>query len=398
LVPVKMETYKLAIVVSHPIQYQVPLYKKLAQNPRLDLTVYFCADFGLNPKKDPGFGVSYKWDIPLLDGYRYKFLTNYSVRPSTGKLGQINPGIISELFFQRYDAVLVHGYTTVKDWLTFIGAWLSRTPIFVRGETHLLLSRSLPGRLIRKIALPICFKNVSSFLSIGSKNRDFYKYYNVPDNKIVPTPYSVDNKRFKNSYTSLKNQRDHIKKQLNLPPNKRVILYASKMTPRKRPMDLLKAYEKINHNGNLSLVFVGDGELRYRLEHYAKDVGLKNVHFFGFQNQSQLPMFYSIADVFVLPSENEPWGLVINEVMNFQVPIVTTDLVGSAYDLVKQGENGYVYKCGDFNALADCLNSVLEDIGNSRRMGKSSQEIISKWSYKEDEQGILSALYRCCAR
>jgi len=393
-----METYKLAIVVSHPIQYQVPLYKKLAQNPRLDLTVYFCADFGLKPRKDPGFGVTYKWDIPLLEGYRYKFLRNYSMRPSTGKFGQINPGIIPELFFQRYDAVLVHGYTTVKDWLTFIGAWFSRTPIFVRGDSHLLLSRSLAGRLTRKIALPIFFKNVRNFLSIGSKNRIFYKHYNVPDNKIVHTPYAVDNERFEKSYAILKNHRERIKKQLNLPPKKRLILYASKITPRKRPMDLLKAFEKINHNGNLSLVFVGDGELRLRLEHYAKDAGLNNIHFFGFQNQSQLPMFYSIADVFVLPSENEPWGLVINEVMNFQVPIVTTDLVGSAYDLVKQGENGYVYKCGDIKALANCLKSVLDDTDNSRRMGKSSKEIISKWGYEEDEEGILGALERCCPR
>jgi len=393
-----MRKYKLAVVVSHPIQYQVSLYRKLAQNPHLDLTVYFCTDFGVSSKKDPGFGITFKWDIPLLEGYRYKFLRNYSIRPSTRRFGQINPGIIPELFVHRYDAVLLHGYTTVKDWLTLIGAWFSRTPVFVRGESHLLLSRSSAGGFVRRIMLPVFFKKTSAALSIGSKNREFYSFYGVPFDKIFQAPYSVDNERFQDSYAKLKNQKKNIKEQLKLPQNTKIILYASKMSPRKRPFDLLKAYEKINSNGNYSLAFVGDGVLRPRLERYSQEARLKNVHFFGFQNQSELIQFYSIADVFVLPSQSEPWGLVINEAMNFQIPIITTDSVGAAYDLIKEGQNGFVYEAGNVEALVNCLKDVLDDAGKAQQMGKLSQDIISKWSYEQDEQGILSALRKCCAK
>jgi len=121
--------YKLAILTSHPIQYQVPLFHKLAESSKIDFMVYFCSDFGATEKIDPkGFGIAYKWDIPLLDGYSYKFLKNYSLRPSTEFWGQINPGIIRELFKGNYDAVLIHSYALFTSWLAFLGAIITRTP------------------------------------------------------------------------------------------------------------------------------------------------------------------------------------------------------------------------------------------------------------------------------
>jgi len=388
-----MRKYKLAILTSHPIQYQVPLFKKLAEHKEIDLTVYFCWDFGVEKEKyDPGFGREIKWDIPLLEGFNYKFLTNFSPKPNTGFLGHINPGIIKELIKNKYDAILIHGYAYLSNWLGFIGAWLSKTPILLRGESHLLTQRIFWKRAVKYPVLFLLFKEISAFLTIGSLNKEYYKNYGVADEKLFLTPYAVNNEFFLENYKSLYQKRNEIKEKLGINKESPIILYASKMMPRKRAMDLLKAYEKIQETAKAVLLFVGDGIEKPLLEIYTKKQNLKNVYFAGFKNQSELPQYYAIADIFVLPSTDEPWGLVINEAMNFALPIITTNKVGASPDLVRHGENGFIYSVGDIETLANYLKILLNDSTLRKKMGHRSLEIISKWNYEENIKGILSAL------
>ena len=385
--------YKLAVLSSHPIQYQAPLFRKLAAHPEIDLTVYFCWDFGVGKEQyDPGFGKKIKWDIPLLEGYNYKFLPNLSPKPSSSFFGQINPSIIKELHKNRYDVILVHGYASFSNWFAFLGAWVTRTPILLRGESHLLKHRSLWKRTVKRIGLVSFFKGVSAFLPIGSLNKAYYRHYGVPGTKMFLAPYAVDNDFFSGKYHVLYQKREQLKEDLGVDRELPVILYASKMMPRKRAMDLLKAYEKIQDRIDATLVFVGDGIERLILEAYAQDHNLKNVHFVGFKNQTELPDYFVIADVFILPSTDEPWGLIINEAMNFGLPIITTDKVGAAPDLVKHGENGFIYPVGDIDKLADYLLKLLQNSELREKMGKRSLEIIDKWSYKEDIEGYFESI------
>ncbi|MFH1702688.1 MAG: glycosyltransferase family 4 protein [Nitrospirota bacterium] len=385
--------YKLAVLSSHPIQYQVPLFRKLAAHQDIDLTVYFCRNFGVGKEQlDPGFGIKLKWDIPLLEGYRYKFLTNISPKPDSDFWGQVNPAIIKELRENRYDAIWVHGYASVTNWFSFGGAWTGKTPILLRGESHLLNYRPWWKRFFKRMILSSLFKRISAFLTIGTLNAEYYRHYGVPEKKMFLTPYSVDNDFFLKNYEELFDRRNNFKKGLDIASETPVILYASKMMPRKRSTDLLKAYEKVQEKIDVALVFVGDGVEKPFLEAYTKGHNLKNVHFVGFKNQTELPNYFVIADVFVLPSTDEPWGLVINEAMNFGLPVITTDKVGAAPDLVKDVENGFIYPVGDIEKLAYCLLKLLLEPELRERMGKSSSEIISRWSYKEDVDGILAAL------
>jgi len=385
--------FKLAALTSHPIQYQAPLFRKLEEHPDIDLTVYFCSDFGVGKEDyDSGFGKKIKWDIPLLDDYNFKFLPNLSPAKTISFFRQINPSIIKELRDNHFDAIWVHGYASTTNWLSFAGAWMSKTPIIMRGESHLLNYRPLWKRAFKHMALTFLFKRVAAFLPIGTLNTEYYKYYGVPDEKMFLTPYGVDNDFFSKKYNELKPLRNQIKKKLGLQPEVPIILYASKMMPRKRAIDLLKAYEKIQNQINAAIVFVGDGAERPLLEAYQKDNALKNIYFVGFKNQTELPEYFSIADIFVLPSTDEPWGLIINETMNFGLPIITTDQVGAAPDLVKDGENGFIYPVGEIEKLADCLLKLLSDSELKTKMGKRSLEIIHKWSYAEDIEGILTAL------
>jgi glycosyltransferase involved in cell wall biosynthesis len=141
------------------------------------------------------------------------------------------------------------------------------------------------------------------------------------------------------------------------------------------------------------LIFVGDGLLRLSLQQYAKEKGLSRVIFVGFKNQSELPKYYAVADIFVLPSSSkEASPLVINEAMCCALPIVVSDAIPSAVDFVKRGDNGYIYPVGKIDELANYLLKLLNDSELRERMGKCSLEMIAKWSYKEDVEGILAAL------
>lgn len=385
--------YRLAILTSHPIQYQAPLFRKLAAHPKIDLTVYFCWDFGIREEYDPGFGKKIKWDIPLLEGYKYKFLRNYSPKPNKGFLGHINPGIIRELFENHYDAILVHGYVNFSNWLAFLGAWLSGTPIIFRGETDLSNPRSFLKRISKKAILVPLFKMISAFLYSYRANAEYYKHYNVPENKLFFCPCAVDNSYWQTQAIGLRNKKTQLKKKFGISDGYSVILYVAKLIPQKRPMDLLRAYEIVcNRHIKTSLIFVGDGPEVDSLKNYVQKKNLKNVFFTGFKNQSELPPFYSIADVFVLPSEHDRSPKAINEAMNFSTPIITTNKVGTAPDLIKIGENGFIYSVGDIKALVDCLLRVLGNPKIAEEMGRKSLEIIFKWSFEEDVNGILKAL------
>jgi glycosyltransferase involved in cell wall biosynthesis len=140
------------------------------------------------------------------------------------------------------------------------------------------------------------------------------------------------------------------------------------------------------------LLFVGDGEERRRLEERVRRLGWRSVLFLGFKNQSELPRYYDLCDVFVLPSEKEPWGLVVNEAMNAAKPVVVSDRVGCAPDLVRDGVNGFVFPAGDIGALAERLRRLTEDPELARRMGEESLRIIDKWNFDADVQGLLEAL------
>lgn len=383
--------YKLTILASHPIQYQVPLFKKLAQHPEIDLVVYFCSNHGVIKKIDPGFGVAFKWDIPLLEGYRYKFLKNYFPSISGNRLWMsINPDIIKGLWNGHHDAIIIHGYISITNWFAFLGAWLTRTPILFRGETILRPNQPRFRQVMKYLYLKFLFSKIDAFLPIGTRSREFYFAYGVTENRMFLTPYSVDNEFFITQMKIWHKRKEEIKKGLSISEDTPVILYASKITKRKNPMDLLIAFAQLRQKA--ALVFVGDGELRLILESYVKDKSIANVFFTGFKNQTELPKYYAAADIFVLPSSYEPWGLVVNEAMCYALPIITTDTVAASADLVYHGKNGFIYPASNVDKLAKYLTKLLQEPELRKKMGKRSFKIIEKWSYKEDVGGILAAL------
>ena len=393
----KGQACHLAIIASHPIQYQAPLFRALASRPEIDLTVFFCSDWGLKAYRDEGFGQEVKWDVPLLEGYSSEFLPNVSPKPNPSRFwGLINPAIVQRLRKGDFDAVWVHGWARFTDWLAMLTAFASGIPVLLRGETNLLLTLSPWKAKLKRAILSRLFKRVSAFLAIGRYNAEFYEAYGVPKEKIFPVPYAVDNDFFLSKAEELLPKKIELKRKFGIPDDLPVILFSGKLTSVKRPMDLLKAYARVSKDLKAALMFVGDGLLRSDLETYIREEGLQYVYFVGFQNQTELPKFYAVADVFVLPSGFEPWGLVVNEAMCFGLPLILSNQVSAAGDLLRDRVNGYLYHTGDIATLAQQLKQIVLDEGMRNKMGTISHEFIKRWGISEDVEGIITCQVQLC--
>lgn len=386
--------YRLAVLASHPIQYQAPLFRALADWPEIDLHVFFCCRWGVERYQDPGFGRSFSWDIPLLNGYPYTFLKNLSPWPGPSRFsGVMNPEIATAIFRRNFDAIWIHGWYLASNWIAWGAAAISRLPMLLRGETSGLAEPAGLKRKVKRVVLKTFFSQVAGFLAIGTNNANFYRSYGVSERQIFLTPYAVDNTFFLKHARALEGQKLLLRAKEGLPPDRAVILYCGKFQEKKRPMDLLAAFALLNRNHTASLVFVGDGPLRLEMERFVAERRMAHVYFLGFRNQTELPACYGMADVLVLPSGFEPWGLVLNEAMCFGLPVIVSDRVGAAADLVRDGVNGFIYPAGNIHALADRLQRVLANEQARGEMGKQSRSIINRWGFEEDIAGLLNALH-----
>jgi glycosyltransferase involved in cell wall biosynthesis len=388
---------RLAYLVTHPIQYQAPLLKRIASEPGIYLKVFFCSDFSTRPYLDFGFRREIKWDVPLLEGYEYEFL------PAIGRIEQTsffrpwNIGLARRLDRQHFDALWVDGYMRMFSWRAIVSAKRRGLRIFIRDEVQEFSRKRGPLRKIAKRGLfAILRRLVDCYLAIGSSNHNYYLALGIDPKRIVRMPYAVDNDFFQTKCHQASKCREQFRSQLGLEANRPVILYAGKLYGRKRPEDLLEAYARFSKDGQCEpypyLLYVGDGQSRSELEGRARSLGWSSIKFLGFKNQTELPAFFDLCDVFVIPSSLEPWGLIVNEVMNAGRPIIGTDRVGAIHDLVRNGVNGYVYPAEDVSELHRALSKVLAEPELRRKMGQASLSIINRWSYDEDVQAIKEAL------
>ena len=362
----------------------------------MDVTVYYCLRRGVDEALDPEFRKKYKWDIPLLDGYRSIFLKNLSFGSSPTFWGQINPGIFSELRREKYDALVVHGYNAFTNWMAFLGCLVTKTPIILRGEAELREKTNFLKRLAKKIILTPLFGIIDAFLYSYTRNRDFFKYYGASEEKLFFHPCSVDNRFLEEEAKILGSHKLELRQEIGVKrPELPAVLYTGKFIKRKRVRDLLEACQIIkgsNKHLTFNVLLVGDGPERENLEAFARKNNLENVYFFGFKNQSEMPLFYATSDIFVLPSSLDPSPKSINEAMNFALPVITTKDVGTAPDLVLEGKTGLIYKTGDVIALSASLAKLLNDSEFRENLGRGAQNLVRDWSFEGMVKGLRGAL------
>lgn len=388
---------RVAYLVTHPIQYQAPLLRRIAGEPDIQLKVFFASDISVRSFVDPGFKRPIRWDVPLLEGYEYEFLPALGPKDRVSFWQPMNYGLGQRLKAGRFDALWVHGYMRWPHWAAMTTAKRLGMKVFVRDEATAVSSQR--GMLKKGAKMPFFAwlrRIADGFLAIGTLNGDYYRAHGVLDDRIFVMPYAVDNAFFQTGSAECTKQREALRAALGLEPGRPVILYAGKMTGRKQPDKLLEAYLGLSPDGRSEphpyLLYVGDGEMRRDLEAKALGTGWKSVRFLGFLNQTEMPAFYDLCDVFVMPSVVEPWGLVVNEAMNAGRAVIVSDRAGCGPDLVRDGVNGFIFKAGDVADLSRVLRGTLADPQRCAEMGRRSLEIINHWSFEEDVRGLRAAL------
>lgn len=385
---------RLGILLSHPVQYQVPWFQHLAE--RLDLDVYYAHRQDEGGQARAGFGVGFAWDIPLLDGYRYHWLTNVAKRPGIGHFrGCDTPELYKLIDRRRFDAFLVFGWNRKSSWQAITACWRSGVPVFMRGDSQLQTRRS-PIRTVAKF-LPyrILLPRIDAHLFVGRRNWEYLRRYGVPEERLFFSPHFVDNHFFANASAAAVSTgaAPNVREDLGIPPRAFVAIFVGKFIAVKRPLDFVRGVLKAcaaSGGDQLHAILVGDGPLRPSLE--AEAARAANVHFVGFRNQSELPRYYAAADALVLPGE-ETWGLVVNEAMACGLPCVVSDAAGCRPDLLVDGQTGYGYPPGDVDALAERLIALREDRrARADRIRRAVLNKVAQYSVSAATMGLQQAL------
>ncbi|MDC3983868.1 glycosyltransferase family 4 protein [Polyangium jinanense] len=380
---------RIAILATHPIQYQAPLYRALAAREDVAIKLFFCWDFGVKETRDPGFGKTIRWDVPLLEGYDHEFVPNVSKRPGTDHFfGLVNPGAFSRMSAFRPDVIIVHGYAHATEHDVMLRARQKGIPVLLRGESNLLAERPAHISLAKRLALPPIFRRLGGALAIGTLSAHYFEHYGVPKERVFIAPYTVDNSFFQSQTGSVREEARAFRKELGIPEDDLVVNYAAKLIPVKGCADLIRAFAA-RPRPNAHLVLIGDGPLRGELESLARSLSAR-VHFVGFVNQKRMPAAYALGDVFALPSRFEPWGLAVNEAMNLGLPIIASDQVGAVPDLVGP-DNGWVFPAGSVPALTRVLDEALAHPDARVSRGKASLRRIAAWDIPHTAEGFVRA-------
>jgi len=383
---------RLAIVLSHPVQYYSPWFRWLRANTPLDFKVFYLWDFGVTRQRDPQFGATFQWDVDLLDGYDSEFVPNVARDPGTHHIrGLDNPELTARLAAWRPEAVLLFGYNWLSLQRARLWARRNRLPLVFRGDSH-LLGRMGPG-LLRRLMLWLLYRQFAAVTYVGAANREYFRAFGVPERKLFFAPHAVDSDRFLAAAPAARAQAAALRTELGL-TGKRVLLFAGKFVANKQPLELLRAFLSVAGPDD-ALVFVGDGAEKAALTALAAAHPDPCVRFLPFANQTEMPARYLLADVFALPSRGayETWGLAVNEAMHLGVPCLVSDLVGCQRDLVRPGETGWVFPANDLAALAEAVHQALiASPGELSRLGRNALARVSHYTYQQAGDGLMAAL------
>ena len=390
--------YRVLAICTHPVQYAAPLFRCMAQHPKLDLLVAYCTLRGAEPGHDPEFGATVKWDVPLLDGYPWVQVPNKGSGDESF-LGFYNPGLWTLIRDGNYDAILCFaGYLRASFWIAWARARLSRAA-FIFGTDATTLN-SIDGRKwkrpVKRLFWPFLYRLASQVIAPSTGTKELMRSLGIPAERISLAPYSVGNDWWLER--SAKVVRKAARESWGIPPEAPVVLYCAKLQPWKRPQDLLRAFARA---GLLDayLVVAGEGPLRPEMEREAAELGIsQRSRFLGFVNQSQLPSVYTAADVLVLPSSYEAFGVVVNEASLCGCAVVSSDRVGAARDLIIPVNPSLVYPCGDVAALATLLRKLVSDRGRLRDLGEAARKRMASWSPNETTVGMVDAVEDAVSR
>ena len=387
---------RLAIVDSHPIQYHVPWFRELAQ--RCELAVFYAHAQTAEGQARAGYGVKFDWDVDLNSGYRGLRLRNAARDPGLHHFaGCDTPELYARLREERVEAVVVSGWYLKTFWQAVVAAKRLGIPVLVRGDSQLTAQPSALRRVAKQLAYPVLLRSFDGFLSLSARNRAYLAHHRVPADRIFLVPHTVDVERFAVQAAEALPARAQLRAELGAGPDDRIALSVGRLIPLKRCTDVIDAIAALGSGSTRWLAaFVGDGSERAAIERRARERAVR-VRLLGFRNQSQLASLYAAADLLVLSSDSETWGLVVNEAMACGLPAVVSDAVGCASAMIDERLTGFSYPCGDVSALAERLER-----GAALRADPASQAAFAERSLAHSParaaEATLAAVQACLDR
>jgi glycosyltransferase involved in cell wall biosynthesis len=380
----------LAIITTHPIQYNAPLFQLLTKEKELQIKIFYTWEQSMDKFFDPGFAKEIQWDIPLLSGYDYTFVKNTSRKTNRKSFFRIkNPSLIPEIVQWKADAILIFGWNYYSH-MQCMRYFKGKIPVYFRGDSTLLDEQIGIKKLIRRFFLRWVYSHIDYALYTGTNNKAYYIAHCLIEKQLIFTPHAIDNQRFKDTNNLFQKQAEEWKQKLGIKTNHLVFLFAGKFEKVKNPEIIIKAAQIIQDEC-IQYIFVGDGYYKPVMKNLSK--GLNNIHFIPFQNQTLMPIVYHLGDVFILCSLSETWGLAINEAMVCRKPVIASNKCGCAVDLIQHGKNGYIFDAGNIQDLIQCMqnfkNLSKEEFQN---FGMKSASIIENWNYKATIQYFVKHL------
>jgi len=371
---------RILLFADHPIQYQVPIFRKLDELFPTELQVLF-RDLQMgNGAIDPDFGRAVRWDTPILEGYQY-------APTARGR-------VFAELRKYRPEAIVLFvGYSDSWAWEVLLCAKLLGVPVLWRfeGTDRLTYSSKLRGNL-RNIILAELYRHVSGFLSVGRGCTAHLKSHGVQEERIFSAPYNVDSELFEAMYQQLRPSRTALRAKLGLAADDFAFVVVGKLIERKNPDCILRALRLLQHNPHIKVLFVGSGPLEERLQTASQAEFQGRLFFSGFANQTELAQYYVSADAAILASRYETWGLVVNEAMHFGLPVLVASNIGCHGDLVERGRTGYTFEDNDARDLAGKMDLLANQPADAAALGAAGHDLIQQYTTEAAALGIAEAL------
>lgn len=392
------QRYRVLTIATHPVQYAVPLFRRLAAHPRLDFHVVYCSLRGAEPGFDPEFGATVQWDVPLLDGYSWTHVPNRGSL-SESFFGLYNPGLWQVIRRGHYDAINCHvGYRRASFWLAYLAARRSGTAFLFGTDAASLAPRDGAAwkPWVKRAVWPRLFRLADQVTAPSSATAAMMGELGIPEERISLTHFVVDNEWW--TAQSRRADRAATRAEWRVSRHNLVVLYCAKLQDWKRPADLLRAFAKAAVPDSI-LVFAGEGPLRPQLEAEASDLGIGDrTRFLGFVNQNTLPAIYSAADLFVLPSDYDPCPVVVCEAMVCGLPVILSDRIMGRFDLVRPGVTGDIYPCGDISALSASLTRLLSDRSGLSTLAANARARMETWSPEQNIAATVDAIEKAVSR
>jgi glycosyltransferase involved in cell wall biosynthesis len=383
---------RLAIIISHPIQYYAPLHQRLARRNDLSVKVFFTWHDGREAAKDTGFGMPLAWDLPLTEGYDFEKVPNRSSDPGTHHFfGLRNPTLVERVGAWQPDVVQITGWAWHSHFLAMRAFYRMGKVVLFRGDSHLLNSPRRGARWqLKRAILTRVFSWPSRFLVVGAANRAYYEAFGVGPERLAACTHSIDVARFAQKADQYEEEARSLRRQLEISDDKCVLLFAGKFERKKQPVALMRAAQDVSHP-NLVLVMVGSGELGTEIAAIASADSAR-FRVLPFQNQSRMPSIYRVGDLCVLPSAfDETWGLAVNEALACGRPVLVSDRVGCTADVV-DASCGRVFSWSDPSSLTRVLGEMTKDRDVLREMGKSAAKRAWLFDVARTEAQLIASL------